>query len=106
QVIQRVEGVPSLFVLPGGPLPPNPAELVERQAFGLLMQELVSKFDHVVVDTPVAAIGVGWVVVAARCGSDVLFGGKNASVVNGMQDLLASLTGSGVDIVGAIVNEF
>ncbi|MBV8504076.1 MAG: polysaccharide biosynthesis tyrosine autokinase, partial [Paucibacter sp.] len=58
QVIQRVEGVPSLFVLPCGPLPPNPAELVERPAFGLLMQQLTSKFDHVVVDTPAAEIGV------------------------------------------------
>ncbi|XHS80382.1 polysaccharide biosynthesis tyrosine autokinase [Burkholderiaceae bacterium UC74_6] len=106
QVIERVEGIPSLFVLPGGPLPPNPSELVERQAFGLLMQELVSKFDHVVVDTPAAVMGADSAVVAARCGSAVVVARKNLSRVAGMQDLLASLTGSGVEIIGAIVNEF
>jgi len=106
QVIQRVEGIPSLFVLPGGPLPPNPAELVERPAFGLLMQELISKFDHIVVDTPAAAIGVDSAVIAARCGAAVFIARKNASRVTGVQDLLASLTGSNVEIVGAIVNEF
>jgi len=106
QVIQRVEGVPSLFVLPCGPLPPNPAELVERPAFGLLMQELTAKFDHVVVDTPAAEAGVDSAVVAARCGSAVVVARKNASRVSGMQDLIASLTGSAVEVVGAIVNEF
>ena len=106
QVIQRVEGVPSLYVLPCGPLPPNPAELVERPAFGLLMQELTAKFDHVVVDTPAAEVGVDSAVVAARCGSAVVVARKNASRVTGMQDLIASLTGSDVEVVGAIVNEF
>jgi Mrp family chromosome partitioning ATPase len=70
------------------------------------MQELTSKFDHVIVDTPAAAIGVDSAVVAARCGSAVVVARKNASRVTGMQDLLASLTGSGVEVVGAIVNEF
>ena len=56
QVIQQVPGVPSLFVLPVGITPPNPLELVERPAFGLLMRELAAKFDHVVVDTPAARL--------------------------------------------------
>jgi len=45
-------------------------------------------------------------VVAARCGSAVVVARKNESRVIGMQDLLASLAGSGVEIFGAIVNEF
>jgi protein-tyrosine kinase len=38
--------------MPVGVLPPNPTELVERPAFGLLMRELQGKFDYVIVDTP------------------------------------------------------
>lgn len=42
RVMQQIEGIPSLFVLPVGTLPPNPLELIERPAFGLLMRELTS----------------------------------------------------------------
>ena len=69
KVIQQVVGVPSLFVLPVGITPPNPLELVERPAFGLLIRELLSKFDHVVVDTPAAQYGSDCAVIAARCGA-------------------------------------
>ncbi len=106
QVIQQADGVPNLFVLPGGPLPPNPSELVERPAFGLLMRELCSKFDHVVVDTPAAAHGADAAVIASRCGSALVVARKNSSKVSGLQDLVASLQGSSVEIAGAVVNEF
>lgn len=106
QVIQQADGVPNLFVLPGGPIPPNPAELVERPAFGLLIRELSSKFDHVIVDTPAAAHGADAAVVAVRCGAALVIARKNSSKVAGLQDLVASLQGSSVQITGAIVNEF
>ena len=76
------------FVLPAGPIPPNPLELLERPAFGLLMRELISKFDHVVVDTPAAEQGADPCVVAARCGAALVLG---ASLPNPFTD--AILTG-------------
>lgn len=105
-VIQQVEGVPSLFVLPAGPIPPNPLELLERPAFGLLMRELISKFDHVVVDTPAAEQGADPCVVAARCGAALVLGRKNVAKVDGLRDLVGSLAGSDVQIAGAVLNEF
>jgi len=79
-VIQQVPGIPSLFVLPVG-ITPNPVELVERPAFGLLMRELVSKFDHVlIVDTPAARLGSDASVIAARCGGALIVARRNASV--------------------------
>ncbi len=69
QAIQQIAAAPTLYVLPLGTLPPNPAELVERPSFGLLMRELADKFDQVVVDTPAAVYGTDAAVIAARCGS-------------------------------------
>lgn len=106
QVIQQVEVIPNLFVLPGGPLPPNPAELVERPAFGLLMRELCTKFDQVVVDTPAAQYGADAAVISARCGSALVLARKNASRVVGLQELVAHLQGSAVEVTGALVNEY
>ncbi|MDN3920863.1 polysaccharide biosynthesis tyrosine autokinase [Roseateles violae] len=106
QVIQGVEGVPGLFVLPGGAIPPNPLELVERPAFGLLMRELGSKFDHVIVDTAAAMYGSDGCVAAAKCGSAIVIARKDACRYEALQDLVASLSGSSVQFLGAVVNEF
>ena len=106
QVIQQVPGVTSLFVLPVGTTPPNPLELVERPAFGLLMRELASKFDHVLVDTPAAIYGSDASVIAARCGSAMLVARKDKGRVARLQDLVASFAGAPVKLVGVVVNEF
>lgn len=106
QVIQAVEGVPGLFVLPCGPIPPNPLELIERPAFGLLVRELTAKFDHVVIDTAAASLGSDACVVAAKCGAALVLTRKNENKVLALQDLVASMAGSSVQLLGAVVNEF
>jgi protein-tyrosine kinase len=103
--IVQVAAVPSLFVLPAGATPPNPLELVERAAFGQLLRELVAKFDHVIVDTPAAALGSDASVIAARCGSVVLLARKDHSAFVALQELLASFAGSHARIAGVIYNE-
>ena len=106
RVIQRVAGIPSLFILPVGTTPPNPLELVERPAFGMLMRELVTKFDHVVVDTPAACYGADSAVVAARCGAALVVARKNKARVAALQDLVANVSETPARLAGVIFNEF
>ena len=105
QVIQQANGVPNLFLLPVGPTPPNPVELVERPAFGLLLNELISKFDHVVVDTPAAAYGSDAAVIAARCGAVLVVARKDESRVSTLQSLVSQLQRSRSQILGVLYNE-
>ena len=105
-VIQQVPGVTSLFILPVGTTPPNPLELVERPAFGLLMRELASKFDYVVVDTPAAVYGADAAVIAARCGTALVIARKDASRVGMLQELVGSFSGSPAKLAGVVMNEF
>ncbi len=105
KVIQQVVGVPSLFILPVGITPPNPLELLERPAFGLLMRELKSKFDYLVVDTPAAAHGSDASVIAARCGAALVLARKDESRVEALQEIVASLSVSSARIAGVVVNE-
>lgn len=106
RVIQQAPGVPNLFVLPVGITPPNPAELVERPAFGLLLRELCHKFDHVIVDTPALVYGADASVIAARCGAALVIARKNRTPVASLQDLVASLEGSPAKVAGVIMNEY
>jgi len=106
QVIQQIQGVPSLFILPVGTKPPNPLELVERPAFSLLIRELISKFDHVVVDTPAAEYGADCGVIAARCGAALVVARRNKARVAALQEMVSGLSETPTKLVGAIYNEY
>ena len=106
KVIQQVAGVPSLFVLPVGITPPNPLELVERPAFGLLIRELLSKFDHVVVDTPAAMYGSDCAVIASRCGAALVIARQDKSRIDQLEELVSNLAETPAKLAGVIFNEF
>ena len=105
KAIHQVAAVPSLFVLPAGTTPPNPLELVERPAFGMLVRELATKFDHVIVDTPAAAHGADASVIAARCSAAVIIARKDRSHFATLQELVASFSGSAARLAGVVLNE-
>ena len=103
--IQQVAAVPSLFVLPVGIAPPNPLELLECGSFSVLMRELVTKFDHVVVDTPAANCGRDGAVIAARCGAALLVARQHKARAADLQDLVGKLSENRARIAGVMVNE-
>ena len=45
-------GIPSLDVLPCGPVPPNPAELLHTAAFQRILGELSTRYDRIIFDSP------------------------------------------------------
>ena len=104
--IVTVPDLPSLFLLPGGAIPPNPIELVERPAFSLIMRELVSKFDYVIVDTPAAMYGSDSSALAIKCGAALCVARNGNSTIKGIQDLIATMSAGSVNIAGVIMNEY
>ncbi|MEK6669703.1 MAG: polysaccharide biosynthesis tyrosine autokinase [Aquabacterium commune] len=102
-VIKSVKSMPSLFLMPVGTVPPNPLELVERPAFGLLVRELLTKFDHVIVDTPALSQGMDGAVIAARCGAAVILARQNVTRVKKLESAVGALRMSDTAIVGSIV---
>jgi capsular exopolysaccharide synthesis family protein len=51
QIIQKTK-IDDLYLISGGPMPPNPSELLIRRAIDILMQDLRGKFDFIIIDTP------------------------------------------------------
>lgn len=105
-VIQSVPDLNNLFLLPVGGTPPNPLELLERPAFELLIRELRTKFDRIIVDTPAASCGADSAVVAAKCGAALLLARRNHSSVEAMQALLGTVSMGSTRVVGTILNEY
>lgn len=44
--------VENLYVIPAGPIPPNPAELLHSERFKALLRKLQGRFDRVLIDSP------------------------------------------------------
>lgn len=71
EVCRPVPAVPGLTVLPAGPLPPNPSELLGSRRFADLVAAVREAYDAVVLDAP-PVLGFADAVVAARQADGVI----------------------------------
>jgi protein-tyrosine kinase len=104
-LVHEVPGLPHLYFVPAGPIPPNPVELMQRPRFGQLVRELLEEFDHVIVDTPAAVRGPDARVIAARCGAALVVARRRRSRMAPLEGLLSALARGPAQIAGVVVNE-
>ncbi|MBX2944898.1 MAG: polysaccharide biosynthesis tyrosine autokinase [Cyclobacteriaceae bacterium] len=55
QVVQPTK-VDNLYLVSGGPVPPNPSELLLADRFGQFIKSALEKFEYVIIDTPPLAL--------------------------------------------------
>lgn len=60
----RPTNINNLYVAPSGPVPPNPAELIETPEMRQLLEMCCADFDFVVIDTPPIAVVVDSMLLA------------------------------------------
>lgn len=70
-VIKTTE-IPNLFVLPCGPTPPNPAELLMSNRFETVLGELSKRFDRVILDSPPLQVVTDGVVLSKHADGIIL----------------------------------
>jgi capsular exopolysaccharide synthesis family protein len=96
--------VPGLSVLPCGPLPHNPAEVLMAPQFGDVLSVLRQIYDYVLIDSPPLLAVTDPGVIAPRV-DGVLFvlrpGNDNRAAVLRAKDILAGLGGK---LLGVVVN--
>lgn len=105
-VVLRVGGFVDLSVLPAGTLPPNPQELLSRDAFRTLDTSLASRYDVVLYDLAPFGAGADALAVAARAGGVLLAVRKDHTRVVQLARMAEQLAEAGAEVVGAVVMEF
>ncbi len=106
EAIVRIDGFSRLSVLPAGPTPPNPQELLSRPGFSRLIDNLAHHFDVIVVDTPSCMSGADAQIISARTGAALLVTRTDQSKTASVNSFVEALNQSGVQVLGAVLNQY
>lgn len=103
EIIKR-DDTTKLHLLPSGPVPPNPAELIGSEQMSSLLRTLQENFTHVVVDSPPIASFTDGVLIASMVDGVILVvhsGKSSRQVVKRSKQLLNDI---GARIFGVVLN--
>jgi len=103
--IVRIPDLAGLSVLPAGPTPPNPLELLNRLNFEEFMIGVRGMYDVVIVDTPAMSVGEDAAMIAVKTGAAVAVARSGSTRVAAFTDLVQGLMDAGVAMVGSVLNE-
>ncbi len=93
-----------LNLLPSGPVPPNPAELIASEQMSNLMKMLQKNFTHIVVDSPPIASFTDGVLIASMVDGVILVvnaGKSSRQIVRRSRQLLMDI---GAKVFGVVLN--
>jgi protein-tyrosine kinase len=105
EAIIRITDLAGLFVLPAGPVPPNPLELLSRLNFDEFLIHIRASFDVVIIDTPAMCTGEDAAMIAVRTGAAVAVARSGQTRVVNFNDMVQGLMNAGVAVVGSVLNE-
>ena len=105
EAIVRIPDLAGLSVLPAGPTPPNPLELLNRLNFDEFMIQVKGAYDVIIVDTPSMSSGEDAAMIAVRTGAALAVARAGSTKVAGFTDLVQGLMDAGVAVVGSVLNE-
>lgn len=105
EAVVRIPDLAGLSVLPAGPTPPNPLELLNRLNFDEFMIGVRSAYDIVIIDTPAMCSGEDAAMIAVKTGAALAVARTGTTRMAAFADLVQGLSDAGVAVVGSVLNE-
>ncbi len=105
EIVHECPGEPNLQLIPSGPVPPNPAELLTSRAMRELLESLKNRYDHVFIDTPPLMAGSDAILLGEQGDGIILvtLGGKTPrKTIEKARDEIAKF---GIKLFGVILNK-
>jgi polysaccharide biosynthesis transport protein len=104
ETVQNVPEIPNLDILPSGPVPPFPTEMLSSGAMETILKRCQELYDYVVIDSPPILSVTDGVILARQADAVVLVvrhGKSSKHVVRRGRDVLLR---SGAGITGIVLN--
>ena len=95
----------NMYLLPCGPTPPNPADLLSTPRFEAILREATQQFDRVIIDGPPVLGLADATLLATVVGSVVMIVESGKTKTRSARDALERLRLGGAHVVGAILTK-
>jgi capsular exopolysaccharide synthesis family protein len=102
--LQPVDGAPGLVVLPAGPLPPNPAELLSSNKMREVIDTLRERYDIVLIDSPPLLPVTDPVVLAQQADATLVVVASSQTKKGQLQHAVDQLVSVNARRVGFVLN--
>ena len=97
-------GIPNLSVLPSGPKPPNPSEMLGSKRMTELMEEMNNFYDLIIFDMPPVLAVTDAQIVAAKADGTILVVREGVSDKNGLLKAKNLLEMVNANVLGVVFN--
>ncbi|MDR3504877.1 MAG: polysaccharide biosynthesis tyrosine autokinase [Acidocella sp.] len=104
QLLRPYPGIDSLFLLPAGPQPPNPSELIGSKRFADLLETVKQEFDYVFVDSPPVLLVTDAQLLSSHVDGYVLIVRSSKTTKRALQRSLMLMHTAGATALGIVVN--
>lgn len=104
-VLIQYERVPNLWVLPAGPRPPDPAELLSSHMMEATLKDLLKRFTQVVIDSPPLLLVTDAVVLSAMVDGVILVVASGTTARGALTRAHRILENAGSRVLGMVLNK-
>lgn len=104
-VLIPYERVPNLWVLPAGPRPPDPAELLSSQMMEATLKDLMKRFTQIVIDSPPLLLVTDAVVLSAMVDGVILVVASGSTARGALARAHRILENAGSRVLGMVLNK-
>lgn len=104
EAVKQTESA-GLYVLPCGPVPPNPSEILNGKRFAQVMEVLCNAFDRIVIDSPPVMPVTDARILAASTDLTILVLRADKSTGRMSRHARDGLLSVGANILGVVVND-
>lgn len=103
--IIKPTGVPNLWVVTTGQIPPNPSELLMHLRFESLLEKLGEQFDTLIVDAPPILAVSDAAIIGRLTGATLLVARAGRHPVSELEQAIKRLNHAGVQVKGFVFND-
>jgi capsular exopolysaccharide synthesis family protein len=96
--------VPNLWVVPAGPIPPNPAEILHSERFKAFLEQMQGRFDRVILDSPPIVPVTDGVVLSTLVDGTILVVRAFKTTKDLARHALRALLDVGANVAGTVLN--